>query len=37
MMRLALVSTEQFEVAVERHQPASVSQAAKMGTKKMSR
>jgi hypothetical protein len=37
MMRVALVSTEQFEVAVERDQPASVSQMsqlAEMGTKK---
>jgi hypothetical protein len=30
MMRVALVSTEQFEVAVERDQPESVSQLAKI-------
>jgi hypothetical protein len=34
MMRVALVSTEQFEVAVERGLPASVSQLTEMGTKK---
>jgi hypothetical protein len=34
MMRVAQVSTEQFEVAVERDQPASVSQLAEMGPKK---
>jgi hypothetical protein len=34
MMRVPLVSTEQFEVAVERDEPASVSQLAEMGTKK---
>jgi hypothetical protein len=37
MMRVALVSTEQFEVAVERDQPASVSQLAEIGAKKKSR
>jgi hypothetical protein len=34
MMRVALASTEQFEVAVERDQRASVSQLAETGTKK---
>ena len=31
MTRVTLVSTEQFEVAVERDQPASVSQLAEIG------
>jgi hypothetical protein len=30
MMRVALVSTKQFEVAVERDQPASVGQLAEI-------